>query len=179
MPRPGLNKTRFFYSAVLHVACQLGWPELAWAQGTPWGFLLPLAESRKGSHPHPSGPLLDQEGIEGIKPPVETPRGLPQGQTHCVGRGSPWGGGLLLPPIPLLSLPILQHPSSYSLTLPTNFPPSNPCSHKQSLTVIATCSRIEHLLNAGAMLGLSTHRRMRHSSCSQNSQGTERGACHT
>lgn len=50
LPRPGLNKTRFFYSVVLHVACRLGWPELGQPRGTNWGFLLPLAEPRKGSH---------------------------------------------------------------------------------------------------------------------------------
>lgn len=38
LPRPGLNKTRFFYSVVPHVAC---WPELSWAQGTSLGFILP------------------------------------------------------------------------------------------------------------------------------------------
>lgn len=77
LPRPGLNKARFFYSVVLPVACQLGW-----GQGTPRAVLLPLAEPRRGSHY--LGRSLDQARCA-------DPEGFPGGWALCVGRGSPCG----------------------------------------------------------------------------------------
>lgn len=45
VPRPGLNKARFFYSVVLPVACQLGW-----VQGTPRPSSFPSQNLERGSH---------------------------------------------------------------------------------------------------------------------------------
>lgn len=100
------------------MACRLGWPERGRAQGTGSGFLLPLAECGKDGH-HLSGPQLDQEGIQAN---VETPWVYPKAEpamwqgAHIPEGGT--GGGAALALSPLLRVPLLQLPSSCSLTLP-------------------------------------------------------------
>lgn len=99
---------------------------------------------------------------------MRKPRGVDPKARPSVWEEDPLGQGPLLQPTGLCSAfqSSITPPPIASLS---HLPPS----HTHSLTLPATYSHTEHLLNAGAILGLSTHRRIRHSSCSQSSQRME------